>query len=400
MTARWVFDEGTPRHRSYQAIGWGLFLLVVILVPFVFAETWAPTVFGNKYTVSLGNIGHAVAWMVAILGLNMVVGYTGQLSLGHSFFVGSGAFMTAILVEDFGWPFVATLVVVVPVTFVIGLLVGIPALRIQGLYLGLITFGLAAVFPSIIKLDSLADRTGGSNGKNITSDLVPPDWLNLEGFAEFFQGLPVIGGLFGSGGLSRRQEEAVYKYFLLVLMAAVVFWLVRNLVHSRIGRAMLALRDNPTGAAVSGVNLAAYKTLGFGLSAAVGGVAGMMYAATIGFASADEFGSTLAIFFLVGLIVGGPATLTGPIIGGLVIIFVPVWAGQTEEVPGLGWDLNGPYGSLILGVMLIVLTFLLPGGVAYGLRRLRARFVQVVPAAPTVRSGPAPGDMVAEPISS
>lgn len=376
-----TLPAGSPQHRRRQIIGWALFALVVVLIPFLIADTYSPVIFGNRYTVGLGNLSQAIGLMVAVLGLNIATGYSGQLSLGHSFFVGSGAYLTAVLVNDFHWSYLSTLVVVVPGLFVFGVLFGVPALRIQGLYLGLLTFAVAAVFPSIIRLDEVAERTGGSNGLLIDSDLVAPTWAPLDALTEWLHAVPLVGSRVPDG-LTGRQEEAVYKYFLLVIVALACFWLVRNILGGRVGRAMVAIRDNPLGAAANGVNLAAYKTLSFGISAAVGGVAGTMLAMHSGFVGPDEFGFSMAILLIVGLIVGGAGTLHGAVVGGLAIQFVPLWSSQTQTLPGTDVALQGPYGTAILGALLIAIIFALPGGAAQGFRRIKARLMPVAPQPP------------------
>lgn len=378
---RRVVQAGSREHRQRQVIGWVLFALVVALIPFLIADTYSPTIFGNRYTFGLGNLSQSIGLMVAILGLNIATGYSGQLSLGHSFFVGSGAYLTAVLVSEFHWSYLATLGVVVPGLFVFGVLFGIPALRIKGLYLGLLTFAVAAVFPSIVRLDEISDRTGGSNGLLIDSDLIAPSWAPLNTVTEWLHAIPGVGSRVPDG-LTGRQEEAVYKYFLLVIMALVCFWLVRNILASRVGRAFVAIRDNELGAAANGVNLAAYKTLSFGISAAVGGVAGTMLAMDLGFVGPEEFGFSLAILLIVGLIVGGTGTLHGAVVGGLAIQFVPHWSSQTQTLPGTNIALEGPYGAVILGGLLILIIFALPGGAAHGFRRLKARLMPVAPQPP------------------
>ena len=227
---------------------------------------------------------------------------------------------------------------VVPGLFVFGVLFGIPALRIQGLYLGLLTFAVAAVFPSIIRLDEVKDRTGGSNGLLIESDLEAPTWAPIEKITEWLHAIPGVGSRVPDG-LTGRQEEAVYKYFLLVIVALMCFWLVRNILAGRVGRALVAIRDNQLGAAANGVNLAAYKTLSFGISAAVGGVAGTMLAMHSGFVGPDEFGFSMAILLIVGLIVGGAGTLHGAVVGGLGH---PVRAGVVEPDPDPAGNRCGP----------------------------------------------------------
>ncbi len=231
-------------------------------------------------------------------------------------------------------------------------------------------------------MEQLRDRTGGANGKRITSDLDAPDWVPIEEFSDFLSGIPLIGDwLYGEGGVGGRDADAVWVYLLLAVMTAVAFWVARNLVYSRPGRSIIAIRDNETGAAVNGVNVPMTKTLTFGVSAMLGGLSGTMYAMAIGFVAPDVFGINLAIFLIVGLVVGGVGTLSGAVIGGLVIVFVPVWAAQIESVPGVPERfLRGPTGTFFLGALLIVLTFFLPGGIVYGVRRLRGRLVHVVPA--------------------
>jgi len=373
--------EGTTAHRVYRYVPWAIFAFVVLTAPFWAVHTPSFDLGDSTLTFSIGNLNHAVAYMVGVLGLGILVGYNGQISLGNSFFMGIGGYVTATLVVDDGWSYLATLVVVLPVCFLIGMLVGLPALRIRGLYLALTTLGLAAVFPSIVRMDQLRDRTGGANGKRISSDLDAPDWLPIEAISDVLAGIPVLGDwIYGEGGVDGRDADAVWVYLLLAAMAGAAFWVARNLIYSRPGRSIIAIRDNETGAAVSGVNVPMTKTLTFGFSAMLGGLSGTMYAMAIGFVAPDVFGINLAIFLIVGLVVGGVGTLSGAVIGGLVIVFVPVWASQIESVPGVPERfLRGPTGTFFLGVLLIVLTFFLPGGIVYGARKIRARFVQVVP---------------------
>jgi branched-chain amino acid transport system permease protein len=289
--------DGSKQHRTYRYVCWGLFVLLVLLAPFWYVQTPALSIGDNTFTFSLGNLNHAVAYMVAVLGLGVLIGFNGQISLGNSFFMGVGAYITATLVADNDWPYLLTLVIALPVAFLLGMLFGVPALRIKGLYLALVTLGLAAVFPAIVRLDELRDRTGGANGKRIDSDLEPPSWFPLEDIAEFLSDIPLIGEwMFGEGRLGGRDADAVWVFFLLAICAGVAFWVTRNVIYSRVGRAVIAIRDNETGAAVSGVNLPLTKTLTFGYSAALGALAGVMYAMAIQFVAPDVFGVNLAIF--------------------------------------------------------------------------------------------------------
>lgn len=378
--------EGTTAHKIYRFLPWSIFAFVTLTAPFWAVHTPAFSIGDSTLTFSLGNLNHSVAYMVGVLGLGLLVGYNGQISLGNSFFMGVGGYLSATLASDNGWPFLATLLVVLPACFVVGMLIGLPALRIKGLYLALTTLGLAAVFPSIVRMEQLRERTGGANGKRIESDLDAPDWVPIEAFSDFLSDIPLVGGwAYGEGGVDGRDADAVWVYLLLVVLTIGAFWVARNLIYSRPGRSIIAVRDNETGAAVNGVNVPMTKTLTFGFSAMLGGLSGTMYAMAIGFVAPDVFGINLAIFLIVGLVVGGVGTLSGAVIGGIVIVFVPVWASQIESVPGVPERfLRGPTGTFFLGVLLIILTFFLPGGIVYGMRRIRARFVRVVPAGPYV----------------
>lgn len=382
MTPR-ILVAGTPQHRNYRIACWVLGILAIVLFAMAYAESAQVTIFGNDYNMSLIRMNKAIAFIIAILGLQVIVGFTGQLALGQSFFVGLGAYTTAYLVQDQNWSYLSTLLVVIPLCFLVGMILGLPALRIHGLYLALVTLAVAAIFPSLVRLDQLFDITNGSNGKFVDSDLHAPDWLPLNGLAGILQAIPFFGQYFGDGDLSSRQADRVWVYMLLVLVTAVCFWLVSNLMRSRPGRAMRAIRDNEASAAVSGVDLAMTKTLAFGVGSALGGVGGTVYVMELGIASPDDFTQILAINLIVGLVIGGVGTLSGAVIGGLVIAFVPDWSSSTQSVGFLPdrW-LQGPTAGFILGAALIVLTFVLPGGIAAGLTRLRSRFVRVVPAAP------------------
>jgi branched-chain amino acid transport system permease protein len=396
-TPRFRFVEGSREHLTYKWVSIALFVLGLVLVAFAFNDTGKIELFDNSYVISTGRLTKAVAFIVAILGLQVVAGYTGQLSLGQGFFVGMGAYITAWLVADQNWSYGATLIVVIPACFVVGMAFGIPALRIQGLYLALVTLGLAAIFPSIVQLEQLEPYTNGAGGKTVPSKLVAPDWVPLDAIASILQSIPLIGDWFGDGDLSNSQSDNVWKFFLAVTVAAICFKFVSNLIKSRPGRALRAIRDNETSAAVSGINLSLYKTMGFGVASALGGVGGTIYVAEIGIASPNDFTQLLSILFIVGLVTGGVGTLPGAVIGGLVIVFIPDWASSTQSFPGVPERyLQGPTGSLFLGVLLIVLTFVLPGGITAGARQLKAKVIQIVPRPPELAGATGLGSYGAE----
>jgi branched-chain amino acid transport system permease protein len=374
--------QGTPKHRTYRLIGWALAIAALVVFAMAYNDVGQVTIGGNQYNLSLIRVNKAIGFMVAILGLQVIVGYTGQIALGQSVFFGLGAYTTAYLVQDQHWAYLTTLIVVIPFCFLVGMVLGLPALRIQGLYLALVTLAVAAIFPSLLRLDQVFHITNGSNGKSVESDLVAPSWLPLDALAGFLQAIPLIGDYFGDGDLSQREADRVWKFMLFIIVAGVCFWMVANLINSRPGRAIRAIRDNEASAAVSGIDLAMTKTLAFGVGSALGGVGGTIYVMELGIASPDDFTQLLAINFIVGLVVGGVGTLSGALIGGLIITLVPDWASSTKSVGFLPdrW-LQGPTGTLLLGVLLIALTFFLPGGIAAALRQLRGRFVQILPSA-------------------
>jgi len=383
MAARFRLLERSPQARAYKWIGWGLFILGVVLFAFAYADTAQITLLDNDYAMSLTRVNKSISFMIAILGLQVIVGFTGQLALGQSFFFGTGAYISAYLVANHNWSWFLSILVVVPACFLIGVIFGLPALRISGLYLALVTLGLAAVFPSVVQLEQLQKYTDGAAGKSVSSSLVPPSWLPLDGIASFLQSIPLVGQYFGDGDLSSKEEERLWAFFLFAVLLAICMWLIANLIKSRPGRSMRAIRDNETSAAVSGIYLAKDKTLSFGIASALGGVGGIVYVAEIGIASPGDFTQLLAINFIVGLVVGGVGTLSGAIVGGFVIAFIPDWASSTVNVPGVPerW-LQGPTGTLFLGILLILLTFVLPGGIVAGVRKVKARIIQIVPQPP------------------
>lgn len=346
-----TFKEGSSQHRTFKFVTWGLFLVLAIALPYILTA-----VFGE---FQVGRMNRALYFAVGILGVNLVVGYSGLIALGHSAFMGIGAFTTTTLIMDHGWDYWMTIPIAMGAAFIVGVLLGIPALRIRGLYLALLTIAFAAVFPTLMKLDKwgIADRTGGVNGRNIDEKIVAPGWVQS------------ILGIDDT-----PNQQAIYKYFIIAFLAFLAFMGTRNLIKSRPGRAIIAIRDNETGAAVSGVNLPLYKTLTFGVSAALGGLAGVMWAMNSAFVGEQDFGfAPLAIPLLVGLVIGGVATLEGGFLGALVVVFVG------EFTKNLGLDV---LSQALFGLILIFVTFFAPGGLAGLLKLLRNRIVNVIPQPP------------------
>jgi branched-chain amino acid transport system permease protein len=273
----------------------------------------------------------AIIYAIAILGLNLLTGINGQFSLGHSAFFGIGAYTTAILMEHVGVPFYATLPAAALVCFVFGFLFGLPALRLEAIYLALATFALAVATPQILKLSIFEHWTGGVQGIVLVKPDAPFD-------------LPL--------------NSDRWFYFVTLAIAALLTVLAINLVNSRSGRALLAIRENPIAARAMGINLSLYKTLIFGVSAAYTGIAGALSAAVIQFVAPDSFTVNLAVALFVGLVVGGVGWIPGALFGGLFVLFVPNIAEHVSK---------GLAGAVYGGILLLVI-YVMPSGIGGLLR--------------------------------
>jgi branched-chain amino acid transport system permease protein len=279
------------------------------------------------------NVG---VYACAILGLNVLTGYTGQISLGHGAFMAIGGYTAALFTESklvnpslhVGLPHLdplLTLPLAGAVAGVAGLVVGIPALRLSGLYLALATFAVAVSVPSLAK--RFPGQTGGTTG--IVLDVHTGRWL----------------------------------YEVAWSCAAVLFVLVWALLRGRVGRAFRAVRDSETAAASFGIDLAFYKTLAFGVSAACAGVAGAVLALSAGFASPDTFPLLLSLTILIGAVVAGLGSLWGVLVGAAFVEFLPVYAQNVSK--------QAP--SVVYGLVLVTIVLVAPSGFAGVLRRALRR---------------------------
>jgi branched-chain amino acid transport system permease protein len=353
--------------------GWLLVAAVAVYVPLAVDIGFTPGSIDKP--TRIGQINQTIAFAVAILGLNIVIGDSGQLSLGQSAFIGLGAYTTVILVADHQWSYLATLPVSAAVCFAAGLAVGVPATRVKGMYLGVITLAVAYVFPPLVL--KYGWLTGGVNGKGprrTEARLVAPSWMP-----------------FADDG---RIAGPLWVYCMCVTIAAVLFLLARNFRRSRPGRAVLAARDNEASALAMGVNVPLYKAMAFGVSAACGGLAGSMLMMNRPFASDEMFGTRMALFLVVALVAGGVGTIAGAAVGAYFYFFVPHFVGEwtfdqsgmppvVREVTGPLFDFLEPAGigavGVIFGLTLILLMFLSPGGFVAGARNLRGRIVRIEP---------------------
>jgi len=309
--------------------------LIALAVAFVLACA-LPFFLGNYRVFQLTLV---LAYAIALLGLNMLTGYNGQISLGHGAFYAIGAYTAAILMDKLGMPYWATIPIASAVCFVVGFLFGLPALRLEGLYLALATFALGVAMPQILKHEGLAHWTGGSQGVVIVKPEAP-EWT----------------------GLSQDQ----WLYFFTLAWVVVFFVVAWNLLRGRIGRAMVAIRDQPIAAQAMGVNTSLVKSLTFGVSALYTGAAGALGAIAVQFVAPDSFGIFLSITLLVGVVIGGLASISGAFFGAVFIQFIPNIADQISKA--------APWA--IYGVVLIAFMYAMPTGVAGFLRLARARLAR------------------------
>jgi branched-chain amino acid transport system permease protein len=277
-----------------------------------------------------------LVYAIALLGLNMLTGFNGQISLGHGAFYAIGAYCAAVLMDKYGVPYWATLPVAAAVCLVAGFLFGLPALRLEGLYLALATFALGVSLPALLKYHHLERWTGGVQGIVIAKPDPP-------------FGLPI------------NADQWLYYFTLAV--AVLMFVLAWNLLRGRIGRAMIAIRDQHVAAQAMGVNTAMVKSLAFGVSAMYTGIAGALGAIAVQYVAPDSFNIFVSIVFLVGIVIGGLASISGAIYGALFIQFVPNVADEISKA--------APWA--IFGVFLIGFVYLMPMGVAGAVRMGMAR---------------------------
>ena len=300
---------------KWRLILLALGLVVVAAIPFVMKNFYI-------FQITL-----AIIYAIAILGLNLLTGFNGQFSLGHSAFYAIGAYTAAIMMDGFDINYAWTLPVAAIVCFAFGFLFGLPALRLEGIYLALATFALAIAIPQVLKSSLVEHWTGGVQGISI----IKPD-------APF--------------GLPLTSDQ--WLYLFTVLVAIVMYVCAANLVQSRTGRALIAIRDHPVAASAMGINVSLYKSLTFGVSALYTGVAGALGAIAISFVAPDSFTFQLAVALFVGLVVGGVASIPGTIVGGLFVLFVPNIAEHFSK---------GLAGAMY-GVILLLVIYLMPTGAA------------------------------------
>ena len=333
-TARQI-PADAARRGAGRRLWWLLLVVVLALLPILGGKTGLISNYGFL------QLSLMIVYAIAVLGLILLTGFNGQISLGHGAFFAVGAYTSAVLIDQAGWPYWATLPVAAIMCFLVGYIFGMPALRLEGHYLALATFALAVAVPQFLKYRHFEWFTNGVQGINIFKPDPP-------------FGLP----------LSADQ----WMYLIVLIVAVLMFWIARNLIDSRTGRAMMAIRDHSMAASTMGVNVAHYKTMVFGISALYTGVAGALHAIIFEFVAPDSFRFELSIAILVGAVVGGIASLPGAVIGGVFVQVIEKYADAlTKKITAavnLPLDLE-PW--TIYGIALILLMYVMPMGIAGGL---------------------------------
>lgn len=345
MTAPRVGPDGRGvrrvDNRRMASIAAIVLVLISLLLPLVLSSYWVDTV--TKW----------IPLAVGALGLNLLTGYNGQISVGHGAFYGVGAYTTALLITNAHWSFVPALIVAAVICFVTGVIVGLPALRIKGLYLALVTLAVATLFPQIV--EQFSSFTKGSTGLRLVTETVNR------------RGAVVETNITFDAPSWTHLSERQWTYYLLITVALLCFLMTRNLVTSRVGRAMVAIRDNEIAAEVNGINVARVKVLTFGVSAALAGVGGGLLAMATKSVGPASFGVAASLYFLVAVVIGGPASIVGPALGA-------VFYGAFNDVvaPELPDSLRGAL-PLVLGGLLVGLMFVAPGGIVGWVRTTLAK---------------------------
>lgn len=308
-----------PQQRSNTRSRILMALLAVVLL--------VPPFITNPF--ELTKLSRLVVLVLAVLGVNLLTGYTGLISLGHGVFVGVGAFAMANFI-DWGISLYLAGLLATLFTGVLGLLLGLPALRIKGIYLALVTFGIALAFGPFAR--RLGTWTGGPSGRNVNNDaFVAPSFLGLD------------------------DHVHIWRYGVCLVVVGLWFWLVRNLVNSRMGRALRTVRDNEAAAAAFGISIRNAKAGALAISSAMAGTAGVMQSILNPYVGFSDFDAFLSLRLYAAAVIGGLGTLSGAIYGVIALIVVPA--------------VNGALGlldsdSVVFGAGLVIMTFIAPTGIA------------------------------------
>ena len=309
-----------------------LIIVAVFALPFLLKSA----TFSYKYYLYVLNM--AGIYIILTVGLDLLSGFTGLISLGHAAFLAIGAYTSAILVDQVGLPFELSLIITPVIVGFFGLIIGFPALRIEGMYLGLTTMGFGFIVKRMII--ALRDWTGGSGGLQVSDATllgfsIQSDWDNY-----FF----------------------IFTFVILAVVSA------RRIIHSKLGRAFMAIRDSEHAAEASGVNIAKYKLIAFFISGMFAGFAGVLFAHTANFISTDHFDILLSIYFIVMVLVGGMGSIYGAVLGTLFIVlmenlFIPLFE---ESLSKIIPTMTGDIQAFIFGLIMLLFIIFQPLGL-YGM---------------------------------
>jgi branched-chain amino acid transport system permease protein len=306
--------------------------MLLLLIPLALALVAPLYILGKFPTLEWT---YVFAFVIVMLGLNLLTGYCGQISLGNSAFMAVGGYATAILMTRAGWSYLVAIPVSAIAAGIAGVVIGIPALKLRGLYLGVATFAMAISVPSLIlHFDNL---TGGSQGISI-----PP--------------IEDPFGLISSNTFTVEQ----WLYYLALASLVVAFLFTRALLRSDVGRSFRTIRDSETAAVANGISLTYHKTLAFGLSAVLAGLGGGLDAVTTAYVSPNSFDVNLSLALVVGAVIGGLGTLAGPFLGSIFVVWSPIYAQEIFKARP----------DIVYGVLLIAVMYTMPQGLMGGYYRI------------------------------
>lgn len=301
----------------------GVVLLVVVMLVPGFVPVYP------RFVVSL-----ALVNAIAAMGVNLSMGYAGQVSVGHAGFAAIGAYTTALLMSKLGLSFWLTVPIGAVLAGIVGVLVGLPALRLNPLYISMVTFGFGHAINSLCI--NWISVTNGPNGVSVP---------------------PIAVGTY--------ELSAHAFYYVIAIAFLLLFWISRNIVRSRLGRSFIAVRESELAAQSMGVHLAKYKTIAFAIGAVYGSVSGSLYAGLSEFVNPDAFVFLVSIMYLTMNVVGGMGTLVGPVLGAIIFTVLPELLRPAAE-----------YKELFSGALLLAFLIFMPGGIAGALVSLRAATVR------------------------
>lgn len=305
-----------PPYKAYLIFG-----LILALLP-----TLQKMGFINSSTITV--LGTVIFYSIVGIGMNVLLGYSGLVSLGTAGFMGIGAYMAAYLTEDMNLPFLLSLVISVGVPLIIGLVIGLISLRLEGYYLAIATLAVSEVFRQVfVELEAV---TNGFSGKNAS-------------YPKLF-------------GILQMDRQMTFIFMVAVLVGLMIF--TYNFIHSRTGRALLTMRGSEHAAQAMGINLFRYKLTAFGIATLYAAIGGVLYVHFIRFAYPSGWNLMLSLQILAVIVIGGMQTITGPILGAFIVFGVPELI--LKELPVIG-NVDG-LAYVFTGVLIVVVTMFYPNG--------------------------------------